>query len=130
MHIRKIACKVCSSRRVDQTKLSRLILLPYCTRSHPWIQYIDDSHLKQMSGYRQARKLLLGASQPRRGKTTTNGTYSWQFRCINSIHIVLCMSNGLIYVYVVGIHVKELLHHASRDICCNQLKYSDYHLVY
>ena len=31
MHISKIACEVCSSWTVDQTKLSHLILLPYCT---------------------------------------------------------------------------------------------------
>ena len=26
--------------------------------------------------------------------------------------------------------LKELSHHASRDICHNQLEFSDYHLVY
>ena len=31
MRVRIIACEVCSSRPVDQTKLSRLILLTYCT---------------------------------------------------------------------------------------------------
>ena len=40
------------ARTVDQTKLSRLILLPYCT-GHHWIQYIGDSHLKQTSDYRK-----------------------------------------------------------------------------
>ena len=49
IEIEKIACEVCSSRTVDQTKLSCLILLPYCTCSHRWIQYIGDSHLKQTS---------------------------------------------------------------------------------
>ena len=40
------------------------------------------------------------------------------------------MSNGLIYVYIVGIHVKELSHHASREICHNQSEFSNYYLVY
>ena len=31
MHVRKIDCEVCSSQPVDQTKLRRLILLPYYT---------------------------------------------------------------------------------------------------
>ena len=31
MRVRKIACEASSSRPVGQTKLSRLILLPYCT---------------------------------------------------------------------------------------------------
>ena len=83
--------------------------IQYTSDSHRWIQCTNDSHLKQSSDYRQATKSLPGASRPRRGQTTTNGTYSWQFRCINSIHIVLCTSNDLIHVYVVGIHVKRII---------------------
>ena len=105
---KKIACEVLSSWTVDQTKLSCLILLRTLPHSRRWIQYIGDSHLKQTSDYRKARKLLPGASRPKKRKTTTNRTYSWQFRCINSINIIL-LSNGLIYVYIVGIRVKRIV---------------------
>ena len=93
----KLARRVCSSWTVDRAKIKTphsFTLL----HSHRWIQYTSDRHLKQMSDYRQARKSLLVASRPRRGKPLQNGTYLWQFRCINSIHIVPCMHNGPIYV--------------------------------
>ena len=108
MCIRKLARRVCSSWMVDRAKIKlphSFILL----HSHCWIQYTSDSHLKQISDYRQVRKLLLGASRPRRGKPPQNGTYSWQFRCINSIHIVPCMTNSPIYVCIVGVHVKRIV---------------------
>ena len=33
------------------------------------------------------------------------------------------------HVYIADIHVKELSHHASCDICYNQLEFSDYDLI-
>ena len=115
-----------STSRPDKVKVPHSFTLLH---SHHWILYIGDSHLKQTPDYRQVRKSLPGVSQPKRSKTTTNGTCSWQFRCINLIHIVLCTSNGLIYVYIVGICVKRITTSCFRDICCNQSEFSDYYLV-
>ena len=66
-----------------------------------------------MAGYRQTSKLILGASQPRRLKTTTDGMYAWQFKYANTIPSVLSMSNDLIRGYITGIHDKTIvtLHH-------------------
>ena len=49
---------------------------------------------------------------------------------INSIHIVLCTSNGLTMSILLVFMLKELSPNASRDICRNQLEFSNYHLVY
>ena len=62
-----------------------------------------------MAGYRQTRNSLPGSSQSRREKTTTNGRYSRQFKYVNAILIVLCMSNGLIYAYITGIRDKRIV---------------------
>ena len=48
---------------------------------------------------------------------------------------VLCMSNGLIYDYIAGIHffcllTKEASCHASREICHNPSEFYNYYLVY
>ena len=35
--------------------------------------------------------------------------YSWQFKYVNAIHTVLCISNGLICPYITGIHDKRIV---------------------
>ena len=52
----------------------------------------------------------------------------------NTIPTVLCMSNGLIYGHIAGIHfcllTKEASCHISHEICCNPSEFYDYYLVY
>ena len=62
-----------------------------------------------MAGYRQTRNSLPGMSQPRRKYTTTNRIYSWQFKYVNALLLVLCMSNGLICGYINSIHDKIIV---------------------
>ena len=61
-----------------------------------------------MACYRQARNLLPGMSLSRREKTTTNTRYWLQFNYGNTTFI-LCMSNGLSYAYIIGIHDKRIV---------------------
>ena len=46
---------------------------------------------------------------------------------VSSIFIFLCISNGLICVYITDIRDKRIV--ASSDICHKQSEFSDYHLV-
>ena len=74
IHISKIGCSSYLSWPVDQSNLSRLFLLPCCTTIGGYHTSSDNSNSLQQPtiGYRQTSKLLMGASQPRRVKTTTN----------------------------------------------------------
>ena len=63
-----------------------------------------------MAGYKQTTNWLSDVSQPRGGKATINRIYLWQFKYVNAMLIVLCISNGLISGYITGTHDKELSH--------------------
>ena len=108
MHIRKIAWSSHSCQPVDRPK-SSCLLLYLGSRLYCWLSCKQKNQLQPMSGYRKTRNSLLGASQSRREITTTNRRYLWQFKYVNAILIVLCMSNGLICAYITGIHDKRIV---------------------
>ena len=106
IHVRKIAWSNCLSQSIDQHKLSCLFLLPWCIAITGYHTSSNNSNIQEqlMASYRQTSKLLLGASQPRRVKTTLDGMYTWQFKYANTIPSVLSTSNDLIHGYITSIY--------------------------
>ena len=109
MRVRKIAWSSHSCRLVYRPKPSHLLLLIWCMAITGYYTSRNTYQLQPMAGYSQTRNLLSGASQSRKEKTTPNGRYSWQFKYVNDILIVLCMSSGLLCSYITGIHDKRIV---------------------
>ena len=93
---------------------------------------ITGYHTSRKTSYNQwlatnKQNFITGHKSVKEREKHPNGRYLWQLKYVNTILIVLCMSNGLICAYIIDIHDKKLPHHALHDICCKQLEFSDYY---
>ena len=109
MCIRKISWSSHVCRPVGRSKSSHLLLLCTLVYGYHWLSYKHKNQLQPMAGYRETRNSLPDSIQSRREKITWNGRYLWQFKYVNAILIVLCMSNSLIRAYITGIHDKRII---------------------
>ena len=60
----------------------------------------SNSQQQPTASYRQTSKSLPGKSRPTGVKITANRIHPWQFKYVNTMTVVLCMSNELICGYI------------------------------
>ena len=107
MHVRKIAWSNHSCWPVDQPKSSLLFLLPWYTATAGYRTSRKTSYSQWLATDKEEIRYEAQVSQGE--KTTANGRFSWQFKYVNTILIILCMSNGLICAYITSIHDKRIV---------------------
>ena len=112
---------------VDWPKSSHRLLL--------WFTAITGCHTSRKTSYnqwlvtdKQETHYQARVSQGERKPSQTEDTWDHSSSYVNTIFIVLCMSNCLMCAYITDIYDKRWSHHARRDIYCKQSEFSNYYL--
>ena len=105
MHVRKIAWSSHSCWPVDRLKSSHLLLLPWCTAITGYHTSRKTSYNLWLATYEQEIPYRMWVSQGERKPPQME----WQFKYVNAILIVLCISDNLICAYIIGIYDKRII---------------------
>ena len=109
MYIRKIAWSSDSYQPVEQPKPNRVLLLPWCTAITGYLTRRKTNYNQWLVTDKQETHYRVRVSQVERKAPQMEDTHDNSSTYVNAILIVLCMSNGLICVYIIGIHDKRIV---------------------
>ena len=105
MHVRKIAW----SNHLCQPKSSCLLLLPWCTAIAGYHTSRKISYNQWLATDKHEIHYWAWVSKGERKPPQMEDTCDNSSTYVNTTLIVLCMSNGLIFAYITGIHDKRIV---------------------
>ena len=107
--IRKVAWSRHSCQPVNRPKSHRLLLLPCCTAIAGYRTSFKTSYSQWLATDKQEIHYWAWYESAKEWENYHNRIYLWQFKYVNAILIFLCMSNGLICVYITCNHDKRIV---------------------